>query len=160
MDSSYRGNPPGIRDRRQHVVAASLTDIPIKSGSFDFILCSEVLEHIDDDASALDELRRVLAPGGWMLISVPTLPSVFDPNHVREGYLAVDLTRMLSDRGLGVVEVTYCMYGAFKLMLGGWRRFGRLPRGLLRSLAIVDRYWHIGTPMDLIVLAQLNSPPR
>jgi SAM-dependent methyltransferase len=158
MDYSYRTGAPSIRDSRQRVIAASLTNIPIKSASFDFVLCSEVLEHIDDDASALDELCRVLAPGGWLLISVPTPPAVYDPNHVREGYAEPDLTRMLRDRGLRVVEVTYCMYGSFKLVLRGWRRFGRLPRGLLRGLAILDRYWHIGTPMDLIVLAQLSSP--
>ena len=157
MDYSYRSSARGTRDSRQHVVAASLTNIPITSASFEFVLCSEVLEHIDDDASALDELCRVLVPGGWLLISVPTPPAVYDPNHVREGYLAADLTRMLRDRGLSVVEVTYCMYGSFKLILRGWRRFGRLPRGLLRSLAIFDRYIHIGTPMDLVVLSQL--PP-
>ena len=158
MDYSYRRDARGTSDRRQHVVAASLTDIPVKSASFDFILCSEVLEHIDDDASALDELRRVLAPGGWLLISVPTPPAVYDPNHVREGYTAPDLARMLQDRGFVVVEVAYCMYGSFKLVLRAWRRFGRLPRGLLRSLAIFDRLWPVGTPMDLIVLSQL--PPK
>jgi SAM-dependent methyltransferase len=159
MDYSYGTSARSTRDSRQHVVAASLTNIPIASASFDFVLCSEVLEHIDDDASALDELCRVLVPGGWLLISVPTPPAVYDPNHVREGYTAADLMRMLRDRGLGVVEVTYCMYGSFKLVLRGWRRFGRLPRGLLRSLAMLDRYWHIGTPMDLIVLSQLPSRP-
>ncbi len=157
MDYSYRISALGTSDNRQHAVAASLTEIPIKSASFDLILCSEVLEHIDDDASALDELCRVLAPGGWLLISVPTPPAVYDPNHVREGYSAFDLTGMLRDRGLGVVEVAYCMYGSFKLVLRGWRRFGRLPRGLLRILAIFDRLWHVGTPMDLIVLSQLPS---
>ena len=157
MDYSYRASARSTRNSRQHVVAASLTNIPIKSASFEFVLCSEVLEHIDDDASALDELCRVLVPGGWLLISVPTPPAVYDPNHVREGYAAGDLTRMLRDRGLSVVEVTYCMYGSFKLILRAWRRFGRLPRGLLRSLAIFDRYCHIGTPMDLVVLSKL--PP-
>jgi len=157
MDYSYRTGAPGTPDSRQRVVAASLTNIPIKSASVDFVLCSEVLEHIDDDASALDELCRVLVPGGWLLISVPTPPAVYDPNHVREGYIAADLTCMLCDRGLSVVEVAYCMYGSFKLVLRGWNRFGRMPRGLLRSLALFDRYCHIGTPMDLVVLSQL--PP-
>lgn len=162
MDYSYRTGTRSISDRRQHVVAASLTNIPIKSASFDFVLCSEVLEHIEDDASALDELCRVLAPGGWMLISVPTPPAVYDPDHAREGYTATDLTRMLRDRGLGVVKVAYCMHGAFKLVLRGWRRFGRLPRALLLSLAIFDRFCHIGAPMDLIVLSQLpdGDDPR
>src|SRR5712692_4175749 len=99
MDNSYRVSARATSDHRQHAVAASLTKIPIKSASFDLVLCSEVLEHIDDDAAALDELCRVLAPGGWLLISVPTPPAVYDPNHVREGYTAPGLTRMLGDRG-------------------------------------------------------------
>ena len=157
LDYGYRISPLTTHDSRQHAVAASLTAIPTQSATFNFVLCSEVLEHIDDDALALDELCRVLAPGGWLLISVPTPPAVYDPNHVREGYIAADLERMLSDRGLDVVEVAYCMHGCFKLVLRGWNRFGRLPRGLLRILAVTDRIWHIGPPMDLIVLARL--PP-
>jgi SAM-dependent methyltransferase len=159
MDYSYRVSALITSDSRQQAVAASLTEIPIKSASVDLVLCSEVLEHIDDDGSALDELCRVLAPGGWLLISVPTPPAVYDHNHVREGYSAADLTRMLRERGLGVVEVAYCMYGAFKLVLRGWNRFGRLPRGILRTLAIFDRLWPIGTPMDLIILSQLPRGP-
>ena len=157
MDYGYRIRPLSTYDSHQHAVAASLTAIPIQSATFNFVLCSEVLEHIDDDALALDELCRVLAPGGWLLISVPTPPAVYDPNHVREGYIAGDLTRMLSDRGLSVVDTAYCMYGSFKLVLRGWNRFGSLPRGLLWILALADRIWHIGTPMDLIVLSRL--PP-
>ena len=49
------------------------------------------------------------------------------------------------------------MYGSFELVLRGWRRFGRLPRGPLWTLATLDRRWRIGTPMDLIVLSQLPS---
>jgi ubiquinone/menaquinone biosynthesis C-methylase UbiE len=157
IDYAYRINPLDTSDKRQHAVAASLTEIPIKSSSFDLVLCSEVLEHIADDEAALDELCRVLAPGGWLLISVPTPPAVYDHNHVREGYTVADLTSRLRDRGLGVVEVAYCMYGSFKLVLRGWNRFGRLPRCLLRTLAIFDRFLPIGTPMDLIVLSQLPS---
>ena len=160
MDYGYRSKALDTSDHRQYAVAASLTAIPIKSASVDLVLCSEVLEHIDDDQSALDELCRVLAPAGWLLISVPTPPAVPDRNHVREGYTAADLTQMLRGRGLAVIEVGYCMYGSFKLVLHGWNRFGRLPRGLLRTLATVDRLWHFGTPMDLIVLSQLPDATR
>ncbi len=52
-------------------VVASIEDLPFESGAFDCILCSEVLEHIADDGKAIRELRRVLAAGGMLVITVP-----------------------------------------------------------------------------------------
>jgi SAM-dependent methyltransferase len=48
------------------------TSLPFPDGSFDRIVCSEVLEHIPDDARALRELFRVLKPGGVLAATVPT----------------------------------------------------------------------------------------
>lgn len=49
----------------------SITDMSFDAASFDCILCSEVLEHIPDDAKAVSELRRVLKPGGALIVTVP-----------------------------------------------------------------------------------------
>ncbi len=43
--------------------------LPVPDGSFDLVLCTQVLEHADDPAAAVRELRRVLAPGGRVLAS-------------------------------------------------------------------------------------------
>ena len=107
LDYSYGSHPRSAVDGRQRMVGASLTAIPAPSGTFDLVLCTEVLEHIADDATALDELRRVLSPGGWLLITVPTLPAVYDPNHVHEGYTTKDLAEMLEARGLEIVKTTF-----------------------------------------------------
>ncbi len=51
-----------------------LTDITrmgIAAGAFDVVMCNHVLEHIPDDAAAIAEFHRVLAPGGTALITVP-----------------------------------------------------------------------------------------
>ncbi|ELZ14966.1 methyltransferase type 11 [Haloterrigena salina JCM 13891] len=45
--------------------------LPFEDGSFDVVCCTEVLEHIPDYEAALDELRRVCAPGGTLAVSVP-----------------------------------------------------------------------------------------
>lgn len=47
------------------------TRLPFGDGSFDRVIASEVLEHIDDDVAALDELARVLRPGGTIAVTVP-----------------------------------------------------------------------------------------
>jgi SAM-dependent methyltransferase len=44
-------------------------DLPVDDGSFDVVLCNQVLEHCDDPAKAVAELRRVTAPGGRVLAS-------------------------------------------------------------------------------------------
>lgn len=48
-----------------------LTSIDLPDGSFDAVICSHVLEHVTDDVSAMAELRRITAPGGWCLVMVP-----------------------------------------------------------------------------------------
>ena len=45
--------------------------LPFIDGAFDRIIAAEVLEHIPDDARAIAELARVLAPGGRMAVTVP-----------------------------------------------------------------------------------------
>ncbi|HEY7498113.1 MAG TPA: methyltransferase domain-containing protein [Vicinamibacterales bacterium] len=53
----------------------SLTSLPYADGTFDRALCLDVLEHLtfDEQPKALAELRRVLAPRGEVLVSVPNL---------------------------------------------------------------------------------------
>ena len=50
---------------------ASLVDAPTADAAFDIILCSHVLEHIEDDARVLGELHRSLRPGGLLIAAVP-----------------------------------------------------------------------------------------
>jgi SAM-dependent methyltransferase len=45
--------------------------LPFEHASFDLVWCSEVLEHVADTAQALLEVRRVLRPGGRLLVTVP-----------------------------------------------------------------------------------------
>ena len=47
------------------------TMLPFADDSFDRIIASEVMEHIDDDAGALAELTRVLRPGGVLAVTIP-----------------------------------------------------------------------------------------
>lgn len=61
--------------------AGDLRSLPFADGSFDGVLMSEVLEHVEDDRRALGEAFRVLAPGGILAISVPhaSFPFWWDP---------------------------------------------------------------------------------
>jgi ubiquinone/menaquinone biosynthesis C-methylase UbiE len=48
-----------------------ITAMPFEDESFSLVLATDIIEHVDDDRRALSEIRRVLKPGGHVLITVP-----------------------------------------------------------------------------------------
>ena len=56
-----------------------IESLPVGDGSFDIVLCTQVLEHADDPAAAVRELHRVTRPGGRVLASTHGV-QVFHPN--------------------------------------------------------------------------------
>jgi SAM-dependent methyltransferase len=64
-----------------HLYHASIYDMPFPDATFDAVVMSEVLEHLDDDVGALREAYRVLKPGGMVAITVPNAnyPFLWDP---------------------------------------------------------------------------------
>lgn len=52
-------------------VKADICDLPFGDDEFDFIICNHVLEHIPDDTKAMQELYRILRPGGTAILQVP-----------------------------------------------------------------------------------------
>jgi SAM-dependent methyltransferase len=78
---------------------ADLRDLPFADDRFELVVCFEVIEYIENPARALDELARVLAPGGLLIISWPNraaYPPV-NPHHVQE-FLPSELERELRAR--------------------------------------------------------------
>ncbi|MBA4374499.1 MAG: SAM-dependent methyltransferase [Thermodesulfovibrio sp.] len=49
----------------------SVTDIQFEDNSFDVIICNQVLEHVQDDNTAMKEIYRVLKKGGYAVLQVP-----------------------------------------------------------------------------------------
>ena len=52
-------------------VKADICNLPFDDNSYDIILCNHVLEHIPDDTKAMQELFRVLKPGGYGIFQIP-----------------------------------------------------------------------------------------
>lgn len=108
-----------------------ITDMALYADrSFDFIVCSHVLEHVPDDAAAIRELYRVLAPGGSAILMVPILTTATatdeDPgvteveqrwirfgqdDHVRM-YCKTDFLKRLKAGGFHVKRFAQAEFGA------------------------------------------------
>ena len=52
-------------------VKADICDLPFENNTYDVIFCNHVLEHIPDDTKAMQELYRVLKPGGMAILQIP-----------------------------------------------------------------------------------------
>lgn len=79
------------RQRGVVVVRASVDDagLPVRAGAFDAVLFSEVIEHLIDPDLALAEVRRVLVPGGTLLLSTPNLAAWFNRLLLAAGFQPV-----------------------------------------------------------------------
>jgi SAM-dependent methyltransferase len=100
--------PPGASGV---VEKGDILHIPYPDGYFDCVLASEILEHVPEDDRAIDELVRILAPGGTLAVTVPRwLPervcwALSDEYHANEGghiriYRADQLVAKLEAAGL------------------------------------------------------------
>jgi SAM-dependent methyltransferase len=59
-------------------VKTDIHQMPFESASFDVVLCNHVLEHVADDIRAMQEIARVLKPGGFAILQVPFFHPVPD----------------------------------------------------------------------------------
>lgn len=76
------------------LVRGSAEDLPLSAGSFDVVLCTEVLEHTPDPRRALAELMRVAAPGARVVVSIPNERNIDRAKRVIRG--VPGLRRVLS----------------------------------------------------------------
>src|SRR4030042_14172 len=64
------------------LINAACEELPFITASFDVILSHEVLEHVSDDRIALEEMVRVLKPGGVIVLFVPNLGYPFETHGI------------------------------------------------------------------------------
>jgi SAM-dependent methyltransferase len=125
-----------IDERTRPDYCCSAEEVPVGDASFDTVLMNEVMEHLEDPAKVLDEVARVMRPGGVLLLSTPFLFPVHCYPHDYQRWTATKLDRELGNRGFGEVEIT-AMGGAaaviHDILAGVAKRLGSRPlRALLR----------------------------
>jgi SAM-dependent methyltransferase len=116
------------------LINSTAETLPFRTGSFDKVLCTEVLEHIREDRKALDELARILKPGGILVMTVPcsdfAFPSLIETLHIktvhdydgperhfRKGYTLSGLSHSLEKAGMVLCSHRYFCHFFSKLLL-------------------------------------------
>ncbi len=67
------------------VVQAVAERLPLRDASFDLVFCIETLEHVADEHQTLHELKRVVRPGGSIVLTVPNKWFIFETHGLRAG---------------------------------------------------------------------------
>ena len=95
----------------QKVTKGAAEELPYADGLFDLITAFDVVEHLDDDVAGLKEMRRVLRPGGRVLLFVPTFMFLWglqdDVSNHRRRYRLPELSRILEQAGFEVERTSY-----------------------------------------------------
>jgi SAM-dependent methyltransferase len=93
------------------IVSGSVLEMPFPDDSFDLAVSLDVIEHLEDDLTALRELRRTVAPGGALLVTVPAYQWLWsghdEINHHHRRYTRRSLQRVAERAGWAQVRTTY-----------------------------------------------------
>jgi SAM-dependent methyltransferase len=88
------------------------------------VACTQVLEHIDDELRAFNELTRILKPSGHLLVTVPHPPAPWpEPAHVREGYRLEDLINLGTRFGVEAIHSDYYLTSSTQKVIHLAHRF-------------------------------------
>jgi SAM-dependent methyltransferase len=93
------------------VIDGSVLEMPFADDSFDLAVSLDVIEHLEDDLGALRELRRTVAPGGSLLVTVPAYQWLWsghdEINHHHRRYTRRSLRRVAEQAGWNQARTTY-----------------------------------------------------
>jgi SAM-dependent methyltransferase len=135
----------GVDYDTDHVVRvrSDVTAVPLPDASFDAILCTEVLEHVEEPLRAVDELARLLRPGGRLLLTVPAACRVHRvPTHFYGGFAPDFFDRSLVARGFRLDQL---------VAVGNWSEY--MAQELSRVPYILRHETSLGTIGPLLGIA-------
>jgi SAM-dependent methyltransferase len=93
------------------VIEGSVMEMPLDDDSFDLAASLDVIEHLQEDLGALRELRRVVTPGGSLLVTVPAYQWLWsghdEINHHHRRYTRGSLLAVAEQAGWECVRTTY-----------------------------------------------------
>jgi len=130
-------HPASLHGHHAVDVASTAYHIPFRDGAFDVVMCSSVLEHLEEPEAALREAARVLAPGGRAVYVTPFIWHIHEEPRDFYRYSRYGLEHLFAKAGFERIEV--------KPLSGFWVTFGqlfvhqlyRLQRGPMRWIPVI-----------------------
>ena len=146
-----------LRPETRPDVVAEAEHLPIRSGSVDTVLCSEVVEHVPSPGAVVGEIARALRPGGRAVLSAPFLVPVHGDPRDYQRVLPAQWRVLCWASGLIVCACESQGSGASVLVDGlaylGWAVMPRRPwvgrgflaaaRRLMRTARWLDARWPV-----------------
>jgi len=81
---SFRGET--VDKTNTHDFYGDITNLPIENETFDYVLCTEVIEHVPEPLKAIEELSRICKRGGKIIITAPFTSGIHQPFHFYSGF--------------------------------------------------------------------------
>lgn len=93
------------------IIQGSITELPFENNQYDLVCAFDVIEHVEDDVKAIDEMIRVCKPGGYIAITVPAYMFLWGPhdlvNHHFRRYTLKQLTTLIQQHPGSIIYTTY-----------------------------------------------------
>jgi SAM-dependent methyltransferase len=120
---------------------ADATNLPFPDASFDGVFCSNLLEHVASASAVIDEIERVLAPGGWAWVSWTNWYSPWGGHHITPlHYLGPRLGSRVYERWKGPPPKNRIYAGLWPTYVGRMMSDTSRRQGL-RVIDVVPRYY-------------------
>jgi SAM-dependent methyltransferase len=111
----------GIHNDNIHIYS-SLHTIPVADDHFDAVFCNAVLEHVANPVEVVEEVYRVLKPGGFFYLCIPFMqPEHLDPTDFQR-YTKDGLRKLVTDQGFHVenIEGVHSVYHTLGWIVEEW----------------------------------------
>jgi SAM-dependent methyltransferase len=146
-------------DAQQVDIVAAADDLPLPDGSFDAVLCTQVLEHVPEPRRVLAELARVLQPGGRLYVTAPLVWELHELPHDFYRYTGPGLEHLLAATGFADIVVeprNDCFTTLAQLLANVGALMGTAPDGLDERRAQVAATFQELAP-QIAALAPLDA---